>query len=256
MRGLFQFSMIVLAQFAFISSAMARKFDFKNERIAPFFSGTYSPSTSGNGGYAQSSGAGTASYDKAPTYNYTAGFGVAWGTSRVGFVVGGEVLSPQRFPEDFTGYDAAGTALYTLHSSTLIYILTATIEYRMIAQATNNLILGLGGGVGFANIDNDYTMTAAGTTALGVGSFNETAQNRVTTLHAYLAYEFLLTDTVTFVLQAGYRHLPVGSLLSTRTGPSITGNQTEGTEIKDNNGQDRRLNFSGPFGGVAFRFFL
>jgi hypothetical protein len=244
-----------LVALLFVPTAEARRFDFKNERIAPLFGGTYSPSTMGAAGYDQSSGVGTV-FDKSPAYNYSAGFGVAWGTSRVGFVVAGEALSPQRFNEDFVGSDAGGTQLFTLHSTTLIYVLTGTLEYRMVANPTNNVVLGLGGGVGFANIDNEYTMTAAGTAALGVGTFREQASQRVTTLHGYLGYEFLLTDTVTMVTQAGYRYMPVGSLLATKAATAITGTQVEGVEIKNNSGTDRTLNMTSYFAGIWFRFFL
>jgi opacity protein-like surface antigen len=243
------FSLIALAL-----PAEARKFDFKSESMAAYFRGTYGNTRLSDGMYSSSSGFGTV-FDKKPQRNISAEFGFLFGIGGpLTLRLAGELLMPQRF-EDINGTNSAGTALFTLKSEVLAYLLMSHIEYSIPLSPRTRFYLDGGVGLAQVTVDQTYTMTTAGAAAL-VPSYNETAVNRVTALSASLGYEFVMSDVVTAAFDLGYRHIPVSRLDATKAVTAIAGNEANGSSIKNGDGTDRIADLSGFFLGLAFRFYL
>lgn len=245
-------SFVVLFMWAGI--AEARVFDFKNERIATYFGGTFGPSSVGDTAYGASSGS-DISVDKQISTNASGEIGLLLTTPKLNLKLGAELLLPKQY-SDIEGTDAAGTSMFNLRSKIYALIPMATLEILAYQTPTSRLILAAGGGLAFVTLDNTYTMTSAGTTTLGVGDFTESASATVTALQVYTGYEMLFTDTVTAVFNLGYRHIPVPALKSSKATTAISGTQAEGDELKNMDGTSRSINLGGVFVGLSFRFYI
>lgn len=236
------------------SIAEARTFDFKNERFASYFGGTYGASAVGDNAYGNSSGNGV-TVDRRSAANASGELGFVISSPRANVRLGVEALFPRNY-DDITGSDASGTALFTLKSKVMAFIPQAALEILFRPTAESRIIVGAGGGLAIVTLDNEYTMTSSGTTALGVGDFVESASARVGMGRAYVGYEFLFTDTVTLAAELGYRHLVVPSLKSTRNSTAISGTQSEGGDVLNMDGKPRSLDLGGAYAGVTFRFYI
>lgn len=248
-RGLVVAAILIMA-----ARAQARVFDFISERVATYFGGTFGPSSVGDMAYGGSSGSGV-SFDKKTATNASGEFGLLLATPAANLKLGAEYLLPRNY-SDIEGANAAGTPLFQLSSKIQAIIPMATLELLAFRTPTSRMLIGVGGGLAFVSLENTYTMTAAGSTALGVGDFTESAKASVTTLHFYTGYEALFTDTVTAAFTLGYRHIPVPSLKSTRDSTAISGAQTESSDLKNMDGGNRSLNLGGAYVGLNFRFYI
>lgn len=236
------------------SVSEARKFDFRLESVATYFRGTLGTSLVKDNAYGSSSGAGT-KFDKEVGSNASGEFGFLIAGDRLIFRAGAELLIPRHFA-DIKGTNADGTELFMLDSQ--IYSLNAIANFEFMAYKgqRTRVLIGVGGGVGFVTLDNNYKMTSDGTASLGVADFTESGEARAAVLQGYIGYEFLFTDTVTAVLDAGYRHMPVRSIQSAKDVVAIAGSQGEGDDLQNTDGSLRNFDLSGPFAGFSLRFYL
>ena len=151
---------------------------------------------------------------------------------------------------------ACGTNYFTLDSQTLAYVPGVSFEYLAYRNSDSHALLGFGLGYAFVTLQNKYVMTAAGQSALGVGSYTEVARAQTMAAQVYSGYEINFTDMVTASFKLGYRYLPVTSLKSSQSSAAISGAETDGSTLVNMDGGNRRVNLSGVFVGVSFNFYL
>jgi hypothetical protein len=236
--------------------AQARKFDFKNESFAIQFGGTFGPSRVSDTAYSSAVGDGTIIDTKGVQTNSSGGIGVLFSGTRFNFKLAVEYLMP-RDQVGVIGTNAGGTDLFTMDSKLSALVPTASIELQAYRGTRSRAILGGSYGLAFVSLDNDVTMTAAGTAAFGgVGSFKESATAKAPMLEAYAGLEFLMTDVVTLTLSGGYRYLPVRGFKSIKETRALSGNQTDGGDILNMDGGDRYVDMGGGFIGAHFRFYV
>jgi hypothetical protein len=237
------------------SPAYARKFDFKSEYIATHFGGTFGNSILADNAYGPSSGTGT-SVDKQVQSTASGQIGFVLSLKKFNIRLEAEYLMP-RAMEGVTGTDAAGNQLFSLNSRVTALIPSATLELVAHETPTSKILFGVGYGIASVSLENAYTMTAAGKTALGVTSdFTEKASGTAPMWQGYLGYEVLFTDTTTALLHIGYRQLQVTSLQSTEAATAIVGAESPGNDLINSNGSKRSFDLGGPFIGCQFRFYI
>jgi hypothetical protein len=236
------------------SPAQARVFSFKDETIATYFRGTFGNSAVAGTPYDASSGAGV-TVDKKSSRNVSADIGVLFAGQDMNFRLGVEFLMPQRF-DTASGSNASGANYFSLDTQTFAFIPSANLEFLFKRSATAHGLLGLGAGYAFVSVSNHYTMTPAGTAALAVTDFSEAASARVLASQLYVGYETLFTDTVTAEFEAGYRYAPVTTLNSTTSATAISGSESAGKPLVNMDGSNRKVNLSGVFVGMSFRFYI
>jgi hypothetical protein len=170
--------------------------------------------------------------------------------------LGGEFLIPRNYA-DIKGSNASGEVLFNLDCKVTAMIASAMLEFVTQQTGSSRVILGLGGGVGFVNLDNTYTFTNAGNTAFPtLADHTENSAARVTALKASLAYEVLFTDTVTAMFDLSYRYMPVRVLKGVNSVTTFTGSQSEGTDLYNHDGGNRTIDLSGGSIGLVFRFYI
>jgi hypothetical protein len=246
---------VLLACGVFASpAAEARKFDFGSETIATYFRGSFGPSLLGDGAYGLSSGADT-TIDKKVQTNLSGEIGFVISGTRANLRLGAEYLMP-RDVLGASGVNASGAERFTLTSKVSAVMPMATLELLPHVTPTSKVLIGVGAGYALVSLENVYTMTDTGTNELHVSSFTEKAQTQVPVYQGYVAYERLFTDTVTAVLDVGYRYLPVSAIQSAEAATTITGSHGSGEALKNSDGSTRTINLGGAYVGLAFRFYI
>lgn len=234
----------------------ARIFNYKEGGLAPYLRGTGGLSSLAQEPFAHSSGAGVTVNDRT-NFNFGGELGIVLGlTSNFHIRLGAEVLQEGIVNGD--GVDSAGTAQFTLNSSVFVFNPNAVFEYVYRATGSTRFFVELGAGYSNVTVVNDYKMTPAGTTAFGVSDFKETMEANVMSGIFGLGIESLFTDNVTFMIDVGYRYLPVYNLKYKNDANTIlvpTGVR-KGDAVLNDDGSNRKFNLGGPFGAIAFRFYL
>ena len=236
------------------TAAQARIFSYKDASVAPFVRGTAGMAQLNQDLFANEPGSGT-SVTGTSKYNYGAELGFAFAIGdKAHFLIGAEIFNDS--PVNGTGADASGTQRYTLNSTVFVFNPNVKLEYDY--KTTGNTRFYAFGGAGYSMISaaNKYTMTAAGTSALGTGDFTESMSANDISYDAGWGLETLFTDNVTFMLDVGYRYLPVKNLTYSSDVTNFMGSQTKGSSVLNQDGSKRTLNLSGPVIGVSFRFYL
>jgi len=232
--------------------AQARVFDMNSESFAGYFLVT--GGTSGLGQGAFSGEASNVSFDNSAKYNYSGEFGFIYVQSAVALRFGLEILAPESVN---TTASRGGTNLYSDTSTVLGLIPKLTVEVKLSSNNVYRSFLGFSAGYATVTMKNDYTLTAAGQSAFpGVSDNNVQAKGIGTLLSASIGIERLLNDATTFMVEAGYRELMINSLNYTSAVTTFAGSETSGSQDVDVNGQARKLNLSGPFISLGFRFYL
>jgi hypothetical protein len=251
-----------LASFVFIfaavltasRSAEARVFDLKSEHFAVYVGGTFGGSNVSDSAFGTSSGTGTVNDKKVQTT--TSGeAGLFMAFAKFNFRLGVEYLMPREL-KGITGTNAAGTTLYSLDSSIGSLVPSASIELLPYKGQNTRALIGLGYGVAITSFDNQYTMTTAGKTALGVSDFKESATAVSPLIETYAGFEFLFADAVTATILGGYRWCNAQTFKSTEDVTAISGTQKKGDDVINMDGGPRSMDLSGAFVGINFRFYL
>lgn len=235
--------------------ARARIFDFADKRASTYFRGSYGPSNVGDSAFGQSSGAGVDT-DQTVSSHLSGEIGFVFAATKLNLRIGVEYLMPKKL-SDVSGSNGSGAKMFDLESEITALIPGASIELIMYQSPVSRILLGVGLGLASVALENVYTMTPAGNAALGVGDFTEKGKANVATAQAYIGWERHFTDTVTVLFEAGYRHLPVAELESSSAAATISDSSlSDGEALKNMNGGTRTLDLSGPFAGLAFRFYI
>lgn len=232
--------------------AQARVFDMNSESFAGYFLVTGGTSGLGQGAY--SGEASNVSFDNSAKYNYSGEFGVIYVRPEVALRLGVEILAPEGV---VTNGSSGGSNLYSDTSSVLGLIPKVTAEIKLSSSNVYRTFMAFSAGEAFVTMKNDYTLTAAGQAAYpSVSNGNVQAKGTGTLLAASLGVERLLNDATTFMLEGGYRELMINSLNYTSSTTTFSGAVTSGSQDVNVNGQARKLNLSGPFISLGFRFYL
>jgi hypothetical protein len=246
-------SLIVIVLTLLSSAAQARKFDMKNEVFATYFGGGFGPSNVSDHAFGMAAGTGVQT-DQLVRSNFSGEFGVLFAISRFNVRLAGEYLVGRAL----TGVkgNSGTTEFYELDSKITAFVPMALIETEIWSKMETRLVLGGGLGMASVSLDQEYEMTAAGVTGLGVASYIEKASASVSTWRAYIGGETLFVDTTTVALELGYRELKVGALQSTKDTTSLTGSQTTGTTLINMDGSPRSFDLGGAYANIYFRFYL
>ncbi len=241
----------------FGSSAYARVFNFKDTGLGVMLRGTGGLSSVDKDPYGDSSGSST-EIDEQTKYNYGGELAAVWGMGQnYNLRLGAEVMQHHPIKEGH-GKNAAGTDRFQFDSSTFVFnpniaaeiFLEAGSKFRFFAQA----------GVGYAMVDveNRYTMTATGTSELGVGSFNEKMSGTGMSYLVGAGFEALMLDNVTISVDGGYRYIKITELKYTGDVNNIVApaGAAKGDTALKNDGTKRELNLGGLFVGASLRFYL
>jgi len=246
--------LLSLASVLCASSAEARVFDFKDEHWAIYVGGTFGNSNAGDGAYALSSGNGV-SFDKKVQTTSSAEAGLLISLREVNFKFGVDYVMPREL-KGITGTDASGTKLFSLDSKVAAFVFGGGIELLPFRRPRHRALIGFTYGYAMASLTNRYTMTPAGSGALGAGDFSEEATGNGVMLQGYVGWEANFTDVWTIAIHAGYRELIIPVFKSTKSTNAISGNQSEGQDILNMDGTARSMNLGGGFAGINFRFYL
>ena len=235
--------------------AEARIFDINNESFAAYFRGNYGPIPPLDA-FQNSSGANVVFDSKFP-YNLGAELGLVYATPRVNFRFGLGVLKPPS--ANGNGSTASGTALYSLSSE--ISVVTPKIGVEVDIKKWNQSRFFIEGDAGYANLllRNSYVFTPAGSAAYNVPDYWEDIRGTTISYEGSVGFETLMTDTTTFVIDAGYRMMNFTALTQNRDiSGGVIGHPAvaKGAPAVNNDGSNRTLNLSNWFAGVQFRFWI
>lgn len=238
------------------SFAQARVFDFKNESFATYLKGTFGSSEVGETPFNESSGTSTKSFSGGITSNSSGEFGVLLGFGRLTLRLAAELLMPKHI-SDVKGYNAGEAELFNLETKVSAITPMAYIDLNLIEGSTSRIFAGGGVGYAYIKMENNYTMTSTGTSTYGgLTSFSERATGMALAAQAYAGFEFLFSDNVTVTFDGGYRYLPVYRLNHQNPTTTFLGSVSKGEAVQTETGVNRKINLSGAFGGVAFRFYF
>jgi opacity protein-like surface antigen len=191
--------------------ASARVFSYQEAKLAAYIRGSGGLSQVRQDPFGASSGGDVGVADDYQfEYGGELGFSYAF-TEQVHMRLGAELI--RHGPVSGTkGTNSSGTEYFSLDSSVVVFNPNLTLEY--VYSTYGNLRFYALGGVGLADVtvDNKYTMTSSGSTALSVSDFTEKLHSSAYSAHAGIGLESLFTDNVTFSFEVDYRYLPITSL--------------------------------------------
>jgi len=232
----------------------ARVFDMNAEKFAGYFRAGYAPSTINKTAFEFASNH-SETYDAQMTFLYGGEFGFVYASPFLSLRFGIEAIRPPTLKVSAT--DASGTALYSLNSDVSVVIPKIGFEFNIKQKNTSRFFFNVNYGQGNLGLVNTYTMLTAGTTLTGKADFTEDGRGSATCLDGALAYETLLTDTTTMVLDVGYRNLKFDSITHNRDVDSIAqGAVAKGAAMLNADGTARSLDFTGYFASLMFRFWV
>lgn len=244
---------LILFALAFASQAQARVFSMTGESFAAYLRSTFGPTVT-NTLNSKSSGSGvTLNSDHA--YNFSGEFGFVYATKYMNIRFGLEVIKPSDI-KDAAGKSSTDSEYYSMTSEISAMVPKIVFEFNLWQKNTSRV--SLLAGIGYASLvaRNSYTMTSAGTTALGVSEFYEDLRGNAATYEGGVTYERLFSDTTTFVLELGYRSLLFSEVRHNRDATTFQGSVTKNDIAKNMDGSNRELDLTNYYGGIGLRFWI
>ena len=236
--------------------AFARVFSFKDSNLGVMLRGSGGTSSVGKDPYGDSSGSDTTIVDETK-YNYSGELGLVLGMgSSFNLRIGSEIIQHHPVKEGH-GLNPGGIERFQLESSTFVFNPNIAAEIFFEAGATTRFFAQLGLGYAMVDVANRYTMTATGTSELGVNDFNEKMSGTGISAMVGAGLETFLLDNVTLSLDAGYRYIQVSELKYSGDVNNIvrpTG-ALKGEAALNTDGSKRELNLGGVFVGASLRFY-
>lgn len=236
----------------FGSIAQARVFDINRESSAAYFGVNGGPSFLVKSAFENEAGT-NVTYSAGVGYNYAGEFGFLASSPYLSARFGFEIIKPTAL-ENVVASGASGD-LYSEASEVVGYSPKFGIEFNL--RKTNDSRSFILTSMGYATVTlrNTYTLTSAGSAAYPGMSTILDARGGGALWAASLGQEMHLSDTTTFLFELGYRYLSIENLKYTNSGSYFGSSYASGDEVQ-NNGSARKLNLSGSFVGVTFRFYL
>ena len=250
-------SWAVVAAVFISDSAQARVFNFQNEYLASYLRATGGLSGVGDKAFAKAGGADTVYSDKS---NY--GFGGEIGLllqfeNRVTLRLGMEILQSQDLKK-IAGKNTSGEDRFHLTSEIFAFQPKVTVEVNLLPAPESRFYFFFGAGWSNIILDNQFVMTATGTSELGgITDFTEKAKATAVSGHAGIGYEVLMVDTITSFFELGYHYLPVSQLEFKNDVTTIAqGSVVKGATVLNGDGYKRGFDMSGVFVSLGFRFYI
>lgn len=252
MRGFWVALAVVLT-----TAAEARVFSFKNEGIASFLHGTYGPSMLAQQPYASSSGVDT-SFDKKFSYNASGEMGLLWVFSeQIALRLGIEAIQGYPTVKETVGSNPSGQQRMSVNSSVFAIHPNAALEYYISTKNSYRIFGYAGAGYALVTMQNNYTMTAQGTSDLGgITDYGEQSKATAISMIAGSGIEVHFSDTTTFLFDLNYRYLPVRNLTYKNSATGTQGSFVNGQPVLNDNGSNRSIDLSGVSVGIGFRFYI
>lgn len=242
-----------LISLGFVSSAQARVFSMNDESFAAYLRGTFGQPVT-NTLNSKSSG-NNVTLDSEHAYNFSGEFGFIYATQFLNIRFGLEVIKPSDL-KDSVGKSSGGSEYYTMTSEISAIVPKMVLEFNVWQRNISRV--SVTAGIGYASLvaRNSYSMTQAGTTALGVNEFAEDLRGTAPVYEGGLAYERLLSDTTTFVIEAGYRGLVIPEVRHNSSVTTFQGAVNKNDIAKNMDGSNRELDLTNYYGGVGLRFWI
>jgi len=235
-------------------SAEARVFNINNESFAAYIRGTYGPKFE-NTLNSKSSG-NDVTLNSEHDYNFSGEFGFIYASPYMNVRFGLEILKPTDI-KDAMGKSSSEAELYSMTSEVSVLIPKFALEVNVYRWPVSRVYVS--GGAGYANLAarNSYTMTAAGTAALGgLTEFYEDMRGGAMAYEGTVGYEHLLSDSTTFVLEGGYRSLVFDDIRHNRDVTGFQGAVVKTDRARNMDGSHRTLDLTNWFAGLALRFWI
>ena len=252
--GRLTFAFLVLIIWAPFS--LARVFSYKDVTVGTMLRGSAGTVHIADAAYGKGMGDST-SFEAQPDYGLSGEFGLVFNGEFTNFVISGEYLTPTAMI-GIEGKQNGSTKLMTVDSNVYAGIAWAGLEFKMRRRTKSQIIFGVYGGAVQATINNGVVMTSSGLTRYPSSDarYLEHATGFGYAGKALLGWEFLFTDNVTLMFEAGYRYglVPLLTLDSDLQG--VNGSAAKGAQLKNSDNSGRSLDLSGYFGGMNFRFYF
>lgn len=246
----FTSALVIIALFS--SVAQARVFDINRDSMAPYVSFSGGPSALGSKAFENE--ATSVSVSGETKYNYGGEFGFLLSRRLVNVAFGIGILKPSPV-NNISGADGGGTQVYSGESEILGFVPKVSVEFNLHGDNQSRSFISVSGGLASVTLKNSYTLTAAGTTAYpGVDTVLE-SKGSGTELAAGIGYEGVLSDSVTYAFQFGYKQLKIDNLKYSKDYNTFNGAVSSGAAVM-NGSSSRVLDLSGGFISLGFRFYM
>lgn len=235
--------------------AFARVFDFNDESLAAFFRVSAAMSSVGRDAYGNAGGSGTSFGDEVP-YNQSIELGFLLAIKSVVFKFGAEAYQASTIT-DAAGKNASGTKLMDATSKIFVFNPNLVVEYSINFDSQSRSFVGVGAGYSTVSVDNDFRLTSDGQAAFpSVSDYIEKLDATVISYSLNYGWEYSFIDNVTATIEMGYRYMPFDELEHKADYTTFNGAVTKGDVAINNNGSKRSFDMSGPYVGLAFKFYI
>ncbi len=231
----------------------ARVFSFENESFAPYLSVLGGSPSTQHQPYSWQSTSGFTGDRFDLIYGGEFGFYLRGGS--MGMKLGALV---QKFDpvQGAIGRNAAGLALFSVDSEGLSYGPHFQLDYQFAKTPQYHWMILVGGGIQFAKINNSYSMTTAGQALVGgQTSLNEAYKTQYNFATLGIGTEFFLTRTTTMSFVLGYHYMLEPQWKYVTTGENFAGPNSDGQEVRLENGALKNINWSHIFLQLSFQFY-
>lgn len=238
-----------------VDVAQARVLNLGSESFAPYIRGEYQISALDKTPFSESSGTGN-SYSLGHTSEANYEFGFVYAIKQISLRFGFEVLKPPAL-KDIKATDAAGTELFLVSNDISGYVPKIALDVNIKQWPQSRIFLNAAYGLATVTVQNSYGFTADGLVAYpALADFREETKGSGTLMEYSIGWEFLAFDTTTLVLDVGCRYLKIDSLNHNLAVTSFQGAVAKGDKALTDAGTDRKLDLSGYFASVQFRFWV
>jgi len=190
-------------------------------------------------------------YSSEASLNTGGEFGFAYTTGREGWRFGFEVIKPSAL----SGVSATqgGAEIYQVKSDVSVYAPKVGLEFLVKQTPTGRVILFGYVGSGSLSLKNDYTLVTIAPNA----NFSIEGKGAANLMGGGLAGEFHMMDTTTVIVEVGYRSLSFSEInYSKDVAAGFNGAIVSGARMVGTDGLDRKLDFTGAYASVGFRFWM
>ncbi len=234
--------------------ASARVFNLNQETVAAYFNVTGGGSSVGVSTVDDEALAGV-KYSGNSNYSYTGEFGFLTSFRYFNLKAGVEFFKPLSL--DSSSAKNGNTELYNVDSAMFGYAFKGALDVNLHQVSNSRSYVSVG--VGMVNLDlkNKYDLTAAGQAQFpGVTDHEVKSKGKGLMYTMAAGYEGHFADTTTFVFEFGYRYLPMNDWNYNGSGNTFSGAYSSGDSVEDINGKARKINLSGGYVSLGFRFYL
>lgn len=241
------------------SVAQARVFDMNSSWVSAYFRGVGGMVPTHKDMYADTSGSAT-NFSEGIDYGFGGELGFSFAlnekmTLRLGF--------EGYQPKDIVATGKHGTTkVMDVESSASIFSPALTFEMTLYGTNKSKAFLFLGGNYSTVTVNNEYSLTAAGTAAYtgAPATYKETWVATTESFQLGIGYEMYMLDNVTVSFEGGYRSLDIPRFEYDETVTGVRNSSAtslvKGQMVTSNSNEKISLDYSGPFVGLTLKFYI